>query len=80
ICKQMACKVARRSLCGIAAKAVTHLWRCAAAFFVCGFSTLSGGGVLWNLLRNVLGFTEESLSQPAAASSLFKGAIYGLTT
>ena len=46
ICKQMACKVARRSLCGIAAKAVTHLWRCAAAFFVCGFFPLGGGGVL----------------------------------
>ena len=32
------------------------------------------GGVLWNLLLNVQGYTEESLSQPAAASSLFKGA------
>ena len=31
-------------------------------------------GSLWNLLRNVRGYTEESLSQPAAASSLFKGA------
>ncbi len=29
---------------------------------------------MWNLLLNVLCYTEESLSQPAAASSLFKGA------
>ena len=28
------------------AKAVTHLWRCAAAFCVCGFFPLGGGGVL----------------------------------
>ena len=32
-------------------------------FFVCGFSTLGGGGVfMWNLLFDVRGFTEESLS------------------
>ena len=31
---------------------------------------------MWNLLRDVRGYTEESLSQPAAASSLFKGAYY----
>ena len=138
----MACKVARRSLCGIAAKAVTHLWRCAAAFLCdvldvrkylsvslrlpvqhkarplgegdrrqavegfCGIfcvmcevlrknpsvslrlpapfsrepecqkaSLEKGGGpsqtvegFLWNLLLDVRGFTEESLSQPAVTA------------
>ena len=29
---------------------------------------------MWNLLRNVRGYTKKSLSQPTAASSLFKGA------
>ncbi len=39
-----------------------------------GTSEAGGGVLMWNLLLNVLCYTEESLSQPAAASALFKGA------